>query len=59
MGLGAGKPVFGALQTKQRQTSLGIRADQPGHPCRLISAFVIRFLESIMCKIATGKISIF
>ena len=26
--------------------------DQPGHPCRLISTFVIRFLESAMSKLA-------
>ena len=31
-------------------------ADQPAHPHSLISAFVIRFLESIMCKLATGEI---
>ena len=34
-------------------------ADQPAHPLRLISAFVIRFLESIICKLNTGEISIF
>ena len=34
-------------------------ADQPAHPRSLISAFVIRFLESIICKLATGEISIF
>ena len=34
-------------------------ADQPVHPCSLISAFVIRFLESFRCKLATGEISIF
>ena len=34
-------------------------ADQPAHPRSLISAFVIRFLESSICKLATGKISIF
>ena len=33
-------------------------ADQPGHPRSLISSFVIRFLESIICKLATGEISI-
>ena len=33
-------------------------ADQPAHPRSLISAFVIRFLESIICKLATGEISI-
>ena len=34
-------------------------ADQPAHPRSLISAFVIRVLESIICKLATGEISIF
>ena len=34
-------------------------ADQPAHPLSLISAFVIRSVESIICKLATGEISIF
>ena len=34
-------------------------ADQPVHPRRLISAFVIRFLESIVSNLATGEISTF
>ena len=34
-------------------------ADQPAHSRSLISAYVIRFLESITCKLATGEISIF
>ena len=34
-------------------------ADQPEHPHRLISAFVICFLKSIISKLATGEISIF
>ena len=34
-------------------------ADQPAHPRSLISAFVIRFVESIICKLGTGEISIF
>ena len=37
-------------------------ADQPAHPHSLISAFVIRFLESLestICNLATGEISIF
>ena len=34
-------------------------ADQPAHPRSLISAFVIRFVESIICKLARGEISIF
>ena len=32
-------------------------ADQPAHPRSLISAFVIRFFESIMSKLATGESS--
>ena len=32
-------------------------ADQPAHPGSLIRAFVIRFWESIICKLATGEIS--
>ena len=34
-------------------------ADQPAHLRRLISAFVICFLESIICKLSTGEISNF
>ena len=34
-------------------------ADQPAHPRRLISAFVIRLLESFISKLASSKISIF
>ena len=34
-------------------------ADQPTHPRRLISAFVVRPLESIIDKLATRKISAF
>ena len=34
-------------------------ADQPAHPRSLISAFVIRFLESTVCKLPTGEISLF
>ena len=34
-------------------------ADQPAHPRSLISAFVIRFWESIICKLASDEISIF
>ena len=32
-------------------------SDQPAHPRRLISAFVIRFIESIISKLATSEIS--
>ena len=34
-------------------------ADQPAHPRRLISAFVIRFWESIISKLAIAEITIF
>ena len=34
-------------------------ADQPAHQRSLISAFVIRFLESIIHNLATGEISVF
>ena len=33
-------------------------ADQPANPHRLIGAFVIRFMESIISKLATGEIQI-
>ena len=49
MGCDARKPVFSGLQTAKPQTSLR----------SLISVFVIRFLESIICQLATGEISIF
>ena len=34
-------------------------ADQPAHQHKLISAFVIRFLESISSRLATSEITIF
>ena len=34
-------------------------ADQPAHPRSLISAFVIRFWESIISRLATSEISNF
>ena len=34
-------------------------ADQPAHPHRLINAFVIHILESIIYGLATGQISSF
>ena len=34
-------------------------ADKPVHPPSLISAFVICFLKSVICKLATGEISTF
>ena len=57
MGLDVRKPVFGGLRTTQTQTSLD--ADQPALPHSLISAFVIRVLESTISKLATSEISTF
>ena len=34
-------------------------ADQPAHPRRLISAFVIRLLESTISKLASSEILLF
>ena len=34
-------------------------ADQPAHQRSMISTYVVRFLESFICKLATGEISIF
>ena len=51
MGPVARKPVF-------RGVANNIGADQPAHLCSLISAFVIRFVESIICKLATDLILI-
>ena len=34
-------------------------ADQPAHPGRLISAYIIRFVESIISELATSEISSF
>ena len=48
MGLVETKPVFGTLRTTKAHTS----------PCRLINAFVICFLESIISELGTSKISI-
>ena len=33
--------------------------DQPSHPCRLISTFVIRLLECIISRLAMSEISFF
>ena len=46
MGLDARKPAFGGVQITKVQTSL-------------ISAFIIRILESIISKLATNEILIF
>ena len=34
-------------------------ADQPAHPCSLILVFVICYLEIVIAKLATCKVSIF
>ena len=52
MGLDVRKPVF-------RGFANNTGADQPAHPCSLISAFVIGFLEGIISRLATGEISTF
>ena len=51
MGLDARKPIFRVCDNKG--------ADQPAHPRSLISAFVFRFLKSIISKLATSDISTF
>ena len=50
MSVNTRKPVFGVCEQQG--------ADQPAHMLRLISGFVIRFLESIKSTLATGEISI-
>ena len=50
MGLDARKRVFGFANNTG--------ADQPVHPRSLISAFFIRFLESIISKLATSEMSV-
>ena len=52
IGRNARNPVFGGFANNTG-------ADKPAHPRSLISAFVIRFSESIICKLASDKISIF
>ena len=52
--------IFGPRREKTclRGFANNTGADQPAHPRNLISAFVIRFLESNICKLATGDILI-
>ena len=52
MGLDARKPVFRGFANNSG-------ANQPVHPRSLISAFVIRLLESTIFNLATGKTSMF
>ena len=63
MGLDTRKPVFGGGGGGGGAGGGGgvvnnTGADQPAHPRSLISRFVIRFLESTICKLATDEISI-
>ena len=54
-------PTFKWASTRENLSSgfaNNTGADQPAHPRSLISAFVIRFFESTICKLATGEISI-
>ena len=55
------KSPFGPRREKtcKRASANNTGTDQPAHPRSLISAFVIHFLENIICKLATGEISIF
>ena len=52
MGLVAAKPVFGGFANNKN-------ANEPAHPRRLISTFVIRLLEIIISQLASSEISIF
>ena len=54
------QPEIGPLREKPylRGFANNKGADQPAHPRRLISAFVIRCLESIISKLAIGESSI-
>ena len=57
-----GMEAFNMALTRENLSSGGCDnkgAYQPAHPPRLISTFVIRFLESITSKLAAGEISIF
>ena len=57
MGRNVRKPVLGGGGGGGVANNAG--ADQPAHPRSLISAFVIRCLESTISKLATSKTSIF
>ena len=46
-------------KTCPRRFANNTGTSQPAHPRSLISAFVIPFLERIICKRATGEISVF
>ena len=54
-------PIIGPRREKTclRGFANNTGADQPAHPRSLISAFVIRLMKSIICKLAIGEISFF
>ena len=53
--------LFGSRREKTclRGFANNTGADQPAHPRSLIRAFVFRFFEMIICKLATDEISFF
>ena len=53
-----GRTLYGSHceKTCLRGVANNTGADQPAHPCSLISAFVIHFLESIISRLATREI---
>ena len=48
---------MGSIKVEVEENNKG--ADQPAHPRSLISIIVIRSLEIILSRLATGKISIY
>ena len=52
--------IWASAREKMSSGFVNTKANtQPAHSRSLISTFVIRFLESFVCKLATGEISIF
>ena len=53
--------TFGPSREKTclRGFAINTGTNQPGHPRSLISAFVVRVLESCICKLSAGEISTF
>ena len=53
--------IFGPRceKTCLREFANNTGADQPAHPCSLISAFVIHLVESIISILVSSEISIF
>ena len=50
---------FDCIWASMRGFANNTGADQPAHPCSLVNAFVICFLEIIICKLAASEVSIF